>query len=52
VLRHGLCSNLEETEPHSDFGFKILMMPNDGRLGKNMYLTAHTNILLGVQPLQ
>jgi len=31
VLRDGPRSKLEETEPHSDLGFKVLMMPNDGR---------------------
>jgi hypothetical protein len=52
MLRHWSRSKLEDTEPHSDLGYKMLMLPNDGRLGKNIYLTADTNILLGVQPLQ
>ena len=33
MLRHGPHSKSEETEPKSDLGFKVLMMPSDGRLG-------------------
>jgi hypothetical protein len=31
VLRCAPRSKLEEIEPHSDLGFKMLMMLNDGR---------------------